>query len=145
MRGQGSELGFLSEIITASGFGSERMFALLLPFRVFCSSCGRSWAGCLPDLGGLAWVSSSCSVLELWLMEWKKLHTQVRWNKLFYLKELVEVHASVHRVCVVVEGGQRAVIFNRIGGMQMNTVLAEGLHFRYHCWVWYFNLCCPFV
>ncbi|XP_052466300.1 prohibitin-2 isoform X1 [Carassius gibelio] len=29
-----------------------------------------------------------------------------------------------------VEGGQRAVIFNRIGGMQLDTVLAEGLHFR---------------
>ncbi|KAJ8011454.1 hypothetical protein DPEC_G00058380 [Dallia pectoralis] len=29
-----------------------------------------------------------------------------------------------------VEGGQRAIIFNRIGGMQMDTVLAEGLHFR---------------
>uniref|UniRef100_A0A673HQY0 Prohibitin n=1 Tax=Sinocyclocheilus rhinocerous TaxID=307959 RepID=A0A673HQY0_9TELE len=29
-----------------------------------------------------------------------------------------------------VEGGQRAVIFSRIGGMQMDTVLAEGLHFR---------------
>lgn len=36
-------------------------------------------------------------------------------------------------LCVVVEGGQRAIIFNRIGGMQMTTVLAEGLHFRYHC------------
>lgn len=34
-------------------------------------------------------------------------------------------------VCVLVEGGQRAIVFNRIGGMQMNTVLAEGLHFRY--------------
>jgi len=30
-----------------------------------------------------------------------------------------------------VEGGQRAIIFNRIGGMQMDTVLAEGLHFRW--------------
>ncbi|CDQ95596.1 unnamed protein product, partial [Oncorhynchus mykiss] len=29
-----------------------------------------------------------------------------------------------------VEGGQRAIIFNRIGGMQMDTVLAEGLHIR---------------
>uniref|UniRef100_A0A3P9Q7K3 Prohibitin n=1 Tax=Poecilia reticulata TaxID=8081 RepID=A0A3P9Q7K3_POERE len=29
-----------------------------------------------------------------------------------------------------VEGGQRAIIFNRIGGMQMDTILAEGLHFR---------------
>ncbi|XP_075997635.1 prohibitin-2-like [Genypterus blacodes] len=29
-----------------------------------------------------------------------------------------------------VEGGHRAIIFNRIGGMQMDTVLAEGLHLR---------------
>ncbi|KAM9321751.1 LOW QUALITY PROTEIN: prohibitin-2-like [Pholidichthys leucotaenia] len=29
-----------------------------------------------------------------------------------------------------VEGGQRAIIFSRIGGMQMDTILAEGLHFR---------------
>lgn len=29
------------------------------------------------------------------------------------------------------EGGQRAIIFNRIGGIQMDTVLAEGLHFRF--------------
>lgn len=36
-------------------------------------------------------------------------------------------------VCPLVEGGQRAIIFNRIGGMQMDTVLAEGLHFRYDC------------
>lgn len=35
-------------------------------------------------------------------------------------------------VCLV-EGGQRAIIFNRIGGMQMDTVQAEGLHFRYDC------------
>lgn len=34
-------------------------------------------------------------------------------------------------MCPLVEGGQRAIIFNRIGGMQMDTVLAEGLHFRY--------------
>ena len=33
-------------------------------------------------------------------------------------------------LCLLVEGGQRAIIFNRIGGMQMDTVLAEGLHFR---------------
>lgn len=33
-------------------------------------------------------------------------------------------------LCPAVEGGQRAIIFNRIGGMQMDTVLAEGLHFR---------------
>jgi len=29
-----------------------------------------------------------------------------------------------------VEGGQRAIIFNRVGGMQMDTVLSEGLHFK---------------
>lgn len=33
-------------------------------------------------------------------------------------------------VCPVVEGGHRAIIFSRIGGMQMDTVLSEGLHFR---------------
>ncbi|XP_016135055.1 prohibitin-2-like [Sinocyclocheilus grahami] len=33
-------------------------------------------------------------------------------------------------VLFLVEGGQRAVVFNRIGGMQMDTVLSEGLHFR---------------
>lgn len=29
-----------------------------------------------------------------------------------------------------VEGGQRAIFFNRIGGVQQDTILAEGLHFR---------------
>ncbi|XP_041861958.1 prohibitin-2-like [Melanotaenia boesemani] len=29
-----------------------------------------------------------------------------------------------------VEGGHRAIVFNRVGGMQMDTILAEGLHFR---------------
>ncbi|KAG8130207.1 hypothetical protein E2320_016923 [Naja naja] len=29
-----------------------------------------------------------------------------------------------------VEGGQRAIFFNRIGGVQQDTVLSEGLHFR---------------
>ena len=29
-----------------------------------------------------------------------------------------------------VEGGHRAIIFNRIGGVDMNTVYSEGLHFR---------------
>ncbi|NXH89540.1 PHB2 protein, partial [Edolisoma coerulescens] len=28
-----------------------------------------------------------------------------------------------------VEGGQRAIFFNRIGGVQQDTILAEGLHF----------------
>ena len=64
-----------------------------------------------------------------------------------YVHRYVETNYFIQRnvlgfmpMCVVVEGGQRAIIFNRIGGMQMNTVLAEGLHFRYHCWIWYFNL-----
>ncbi|CAI5796989.1 prohibitin-2 isoform X1 [Podarcis lilfordi] len=29
-----------------------------------------------------------------------------------------------------VEGGQRAIFFNRIGGVQQDTILSEGLHFR---------------
>uniref|UniRef100_A0A671QD87 Prohibitin n=1 Tax=Sinocyclocheilus anshuiensis TaxID=1608454 RepID=A0A671QD87_9TELE len=37
---------------------------------------------------------------------------------------------GVKEATYTVEGGQRAVIFSRIGGMQMDTVLAEGLHFR---------------
>ncbi|KAK5889652.1 hypothetical protein CesoFtcFv8_015639 [Champsocephalus esox] len=37
---------------------------------------------------------------------------------------------GVREATFTVEGGQRAIIFNRIGGMQMDTVLAEGLHFR---------------
>ncbi|KAM3875936.1 prohibitin-2-like [Diretmus argenteus] len=37
---------------------------------------------------------------------------------------------GIKEATFTVEGGQRAVIFNRIGGMQMDTVLAEGLHFR---------------
>ncbi|KAG7319955.1 hypothetical protein KOW79_017098 [Hemibagrus wyckioides] len=41
------------------------------------------------------------------------------------------VFLSAHGLALLtVEGGQRAIIFNRIGGMQMDTVLAEGLHFR---------------
>uniref|UniRef100_A0A8C5NAC5 Prohibitin n=1 Tax=Gouania willdenowi TaxID=441366 RepID=A0A8C5NAC5_GOUWI len=38
---------------------------------------------------------------------------------------------GVKEATYTVEGGQRAIIFNRIGGMQMDTVLSEGLHFRY--------------
>uniref|UniRef100_A0A8C5H7G6 Prohibitin n=1 Tax=Gouania willdenowi TaxID=441366 RepID=A0A8C5H7G6_GOUWI len=37
---------------------------------------------------------------------------------------------GVKEATYTVEGGQRAIIFNRIGGMQMDTVLSEGLHFR---------------
>ncbi|XP_075699051.1 prohibitin-2 [Rhinoderma darwinii] len=29
-----------------------------------------------------------------------------------------------------VEGGQRAIFFNRVGGVQKDTILSEGLHFR---------------
>jgi prohibitin 2 len=32
--------------------------------------------------------------------------------------------------CFLVEGGHRAIIFNRIGGVDQNTIHAEGLHFR---------------
>lgn len=42
----------------------------------------------------------------------------------------LRVQSEVGLLCAV-EGGQRAIVFNRIGGMQMDTVLAEGLHFRY--------------
>jgi hypothetical protein len=31
----------------------------------------------------------------------------------------------------IVEGGHRAIIFNRIGGVDQNTIYSEGLHFRY--------------
>ncbi|KAL2097925.1 hypothetical protein ACEWY4_007132 [Coilia grayii] len=37
---------------------------------------------------------------------------------------------GVKEATYTVEGGQRAIVFNRIGGMQMDTVLTEGLHFR---------------
>uniref|UniRef100_A0A673L5H3 Prohibitin n=1 Tax=Sinocyclocheilus rhinocerous TaxID=307959 RepID=A0A673L5H3_9TELE len=37
---------------------------------------------------------------------------------------------GVKEATYTVEGGQRAIVFSRIGGMQMDTVLAEGLHFR---------------
>ncbi|XP_008401102.1 prohibitin-2-like [Poecilia reticulata] len=37
---------------------------------------------------------------------------------------------GVKEATYTVEGGHRAIVFNRIGGMEMNTVLAEGLHFR---------------
>ncbi len=30
----------------------------------------------------------------------------------------------------LVEGGHRAIMFNRIGGISMDTVHSEGLHFR---------------
>lgn len=48
-----------------------------LCFRVFCSSCGRSQAGCLQDLGAQDSAWSCWLVLELWLTQWRKPHTQV--------------------------------------------------------------------
>jgi len=41
-------------------------------------------------------------------------------------------------VCMLVEGGHRAIIFSRIGGVQQD-IYREGLHFRY-CSLWKF--CC---
>ncbi|XP_053912675.1 prohibitin-2 [Cuculus canorus] len=37
---------------------------------------------------------------------------------------------GVRESIFIVEGGQRAIFFNRIGGVQQDTILAEGLHFR---------------
>ncbi|XP_064884263.1 prohibitin-2 isoform X1 [Patagioenas fasciata] len=37
---------------------------------------------------------------------------------------------GVRESVFIVEGGQRAIFFNRIGGVQQDTILAEGLHFR---------------
>ncbi|XP_053306207.1 prohibitin-2 [Spea bombifrons] len=37
---------------------------------------------------------------------------------------------AVKESVFTVEGGQRAIFFNRIGGVQKDTILAEGLHFR---------------
>ncbi|XP_034642862.1 prohibitin-2 isoform X1 [Trachemys scripta elegans] len=37
---------------------------------------------------------------------------------------------GVRESIFTVEGGQRAIFFNRIGGIQPDTILAEGLHFR---------------
>ncbi|KAK3557403.1 hypothetical protein QTP70_026664 [Hemibagrus guttatus] len=37
---------------------------------------------------------------------------------------------GIKEATYTVEGGQRAIIFSRIGGMQMDTVQSEGLHFR---------------
>ncbi|XP_068115507.1 prohibitin-2 [Hyperolius riggenbachi] len=49
------------------------------------------------------------------------------------LKLLLGAGAVVYGVresIFTVEGGQRAIFFNRIGGVQQDTILAEGLHFR---------------
>ncbi|XP_063818568.1 prohibitin-2 [Pseudophryne corroboree] len=37
---------------------------------------------------------------------------------------------AVKESLFTVEGGQRAIFFNRIGGVQPDTILSEGLHFR---------------
>ncbi|XP_048359084.1 prohibitin-2 isoform X2 [Sphaerodactylus townsendi] len=37
---------------------------------------------------------------------------------------------GVRESVFTVDGGQRAIFFNRIGGVQQDTVLSEGLHFR---------------
>ncbi|XP_057159315.1 prohibitin-2 [Ursus arctos] len=37
---------------------------------------------------------------------------------------------GVRESVFTVEGGHRAIFFNRIGGVQQDTILAEGLHFR---------------
>ncbi|CAH2322645.1 prohibitin-2 [Pelobates cultripes] len=49
------------------------------------------------------------------------------------LKLLLGAGAAAYAVkesVFTVEGGQRAIFFNRIGGVQKDTILAEGLHFR---------------
>uniref|UniRef100_A0A2K6MTA5 Prohibitin n=1 Tax=Rhinopithecus bieti TaxID=61621 RepID=A0A2K6MTA5_RHIBE len=37
---------------------------------------------------------------------------------------------GVRESVFTVEGGHRAIFFNRIGGVQQDTILDEGLHFR---------------
>ncbi|XP_055987930.1 prohibitin-2-like [Sorex fumeus] len=37
---------------------------------------------------------------------------------------------GIHESTFTVEGGHRAIFFNRIGGVQQDPILAEGLHFR---------------
>ncbi|OWK08281.1 hypothetical protein Celaphus_00010734 [Cervus elaphus hippelaphus] len=37
---------------------------------------------------------------------------------------------GIHKSVFTVEGGHRAIFFNRIEGVQQDTILAEGLHFR---------------
>lgn len=49
------------------------------------------------------------------------------------MKVLIGASAAVYGVyksMYTVEGGHRAIIFNRIGGIDQNTIHAEGLHFR---------------
>ncbi|XP_054999184.1 prohibitin-2-like [Sorex araneus] len=37
---------------------------------------------------------------------------------------------GIHESTFTVEGGHRAIFFNRLGGVQQDPILAEGLHFR---------------
>ncbi|TRY89321.1 hypothetical protein DNTS_003482 [Danionella cerebrum] len=46
------------------------------------------------------------------------------------LREAAYTVAITNKTLCLVEGGHRAIVFNRIGGIQLDTVLAEGLHFR---------------
>lgn len=55
----------------------------------------------------------------------------IQQNKELVCMALVCLSTDACVIVLTVEGGQRAIIFNRIGGMQMDTVLAEGLHFRF--------------
>jgi hypothetical protein len=41
-----------------------------------------------------------------------------------------KIEKEVEISLFVVEGGHRAIIFNRIGGIDQHTIHAEGLHFR---------------
>ncbi|XP_047670268.1 prohibitin-2b, partial [Tachysurus fulvidraco] len=65
---------------------------------------------CWPDV---LWSSWCRSLIEITNWFW----CTCLWNQRGY-------------ILYTVEGGQRAIIFSRIGGMQMHTVLSEGLHFR---------------
>ena len=40
------------------------------------------------------------------------------------------IYPSLFCVCIAVEGGHRAIIFSRIGGVQ-EDIYHEGLHFRF--------------
>lgn len=75
--------------------------------RVFFSSCGRLPAGCRLDLEAPESASNSWLVLELWRMEWRKLHTQVIFGASFtsfgavklpqnWVYFLLKAHESFH-------------------------------------------------
>lgn len=48
----------------------------------------------------------------------------------FKIEEMMFNNDYRFMVFFLVEGGHRAIIFNRIGGVDQNTIHAEGLHFR---------------